>query len=388
MKHWLAAMVMALSGGLAHADLVYVGSQGQQLRALRFDAASGKLEVIGTVAEGLRPTWTVAHPQLPVLYAVDDQPGQDGAVVAFAINHASGALSRLNTAPSGGAGVTYLWLDAPSATLLAANFGGGSASSIAVQEDGSLGALVSTIKASGSGPHRRQAGPHAHSVAVDSSGRYALVPDLGADRVFIYALDRATHALTTLPPAVPRPAQHAPPSPPAGEATRAYAAPPGSGPRHLVFSADGRSAWLLNELTAEVTTLRWDAQQATLSPVQTLVTSSAEFTGTRSGAEIVRSPDGRFIYVEDRGERTLVTYRVNPANGELSFVQRIASGGEMPWSMAIHPSGRWLLVAHQRSGTVNVFSIDPASGLLTNTGIAAEAPTAVSITFVPPSPAE
>lgn len=372
MKHWLAAILMALSGGLAHADLVYVGSQGQQLRALRFDAASGKLEVIGTVAEGLRPTWTVAHPQLPVLYAVDDQPSQDGALVAFAIDRASGALSRLNTTSSGGAGVTYLWLDAPSATLLAANFGGGSASSIAVQKDGSLGALVSTIKASGSGPHRRQTAPHAHSVAVDPSGRYALVPDLGADRVFIYSLNRATHALTALP----------------GDAASAYAAPPGSGPRHLVFSADGRSVWLLNELTAEVTTLRWDAQQAALSPVQTLATSSAEFTGTRSGAEIVRSPDGRFVYVEDRGERTLVTYRVNPATGELSFVQRIASGGDMPWSMAIHPSGRWLLVAHQRSGTVNVFSIDPASGLLTNTGIAAEAPTAVSITFVPPSPAE
>lgn len=365
MKHHLAAVLMIFSAGMAQADLVYVGSQGNQLRALRFDTDSGKLSEAGVVAQGLRPTWTVAHPQLPVLYAVDDDSARPGSVTAFAIDRASGALRKLNDAPTGGNGATYLWLDAPSRTLLAANFGAGSASSIAVRADGSLGELVSTIKASGSGPHRRQASPHAHSAAVDPSGRYVLVPDLGADRVFIYAFDRASHALSS------------PPS-----SSRAYAAPPGSGPRHLVFSADGRFVWLLNELTAEVTALRWDAQQGMLTPVQTLQTSSAEFGGSRSGAEILLSPDGRFVYVEDRGERTLVVYRVDPASGELSLVQRIASGGEVPWGMAIHPSGRWLLAAHQRSGTVNVFRIDPATGLLTNTGEAAVTTTPVSLTFV------
>lgn len=365
MKRLVAAVVMTLCAGLAQAELVYVGSQGNQIHALRFDAASGKLEEIGPVAEGLRPTWTVAHPQLPVLYAVDDESAKPGSVTAFAVDRASGALRKLNDAPTSGGGATYLWLDAPSGTLLAANFGGGSASSIAVRADGSLGALVSTIKATGSGPHRRQSAPHAHSAAVDPSGRYVLVPDLGADRVFIYALDRATHTLSTLPP------------------VRAYIAPPGSGPRHLVFSPDGRFVWLLNELTAEVTTLRWDAQQATLTPLQTLTTSSTDFTGAKSGAEILLSPDGRYIYVEDRGERTLVAYRINPGTGELSLIQRIASGGEVPWGMAIHPSGKWLLVAHQRSGTVNVFSIDTNTGQLTDTGQTAAAPTAVSITFVP-----
>jgi 6-phosphogluconolactonase len=364
MKHLLAAVLMILTAGLARADWVYVGSQGNQLRALRFDAETGKLADAGVVAEGLRPTWTTAHPRLPVLYAVDDQPGKEGAVAAFAIHRATGALSKLNDAPSGGAGATYLWLDAPSNTLLVANFGGGSASSIALRADGGLGALVSTIKATGSGPHRRQTSPHAHSAAVDPSGRYALVPDLGADRVFVYPLDRAAHTLSP------------------DEAGRAYLAPPGSGPRHLVFSADGRFVWLLNELTAEVTTLRWDAQQGRLTPVQTLQTSSAEFTGARSGAEIVLSPDGRFVYVEDRGESSLVVYRVDAASGELAFVQRIASGGEVPWSMAIHASGKWLLVAHQRSNSVNVFSVDRASGLLANTGESAAAPAAVSLTFV------
>ncbi|MES2258766.1 MAG: lactonase family protein [Pseudomonadota bacterium] len=375
----LALAVLTLSAGLAgtcigaatiaetaQTELVYVGSQGQQIRALRFDVSTGKLAPIGPVAEGLRPTWTVAHPQLPMLYAVNDDNAKEGSVTAFAVDRATGALSKVNEVATGGNGTTHLWLDAPSMTIFAANYGGGSASSIALNGDGSLGALVSTLKAAGSGPHRRQASPHAHGVALDPSGRYALVADLGADRVFVYGFELASHALS------PDDAAH----------PRSFAVPAGSGPRHLAFGANGHFVYLLNELNAEIMTLRWDAQQGHLTLVQSLPTSSPEFAGAKSGAEVAVSRDGRFVYVENRGENTLVVYRVNPASGELYFVQRTSSGGEAPWGLAIHSSGKWMLVAHQRSGKLNVFSIDPASGMLSDTGQSLDSPTPVSVTFV------
>lgn len=352
--------------GDAATELVYVGMQGNQIRALRFDPSSGKLAMIGSVAEGPRPTWTVAHPQLPVLYAVNDDNTTEGSVTAFSIDRSSGALTKLNEVASGGSGTTYLSLDASAATLFAANFGGGSASSIALNRDGSLGALVSTIKAGGSGPHRRQTKPHAHSVTVDPSGRYALVPDLGADRVFVYAYDQATHSLSPDDPAQPR----------------SFVAAPGSGPRHLAFAPDGRFVYLLAELTSEVMALRWDAQQGRLTLLQTVQTSSPEFSGTRSGAEVAVSRDGRFVYVENRGENTLVVYQVDQQSGTLTLLQRLPAGGQVPWGFAIHPSGKWLLVANQRSNKVNVFSIDPASGKLSDTGNAVDTLSPVSITFV------
>jgi 6-phosphogluconolactonase len=365
-KDMLMVAVMALSAGLAQADLVYVGTQGTQLSAMRFDPSSGKLTMIGPVADGLRPTWTVAHPALPVLYAVNDENTKEGSVTAFAVNRETGALNKVNEVSTGGNGTTHLWFDAPSSTLLAANFAGGSASSIAVNRDGSVGALVSTIKATGSGPHRRQASPHAHSVAIDPSGRYALVPDLGADRVFVYGFNRATHTL----------------SPDDASAPRSFVSPAGSGPRHLAFGADGGYVYLLNELTAEITALRWDAQQGRLTRVQTLSTSSAEFAGARSGAEVAVSGDGRFVYVVDRGEGTLVVYETHADTGELKLVQRIPTGGQTPWGFAIHATGKWLLIAHQRSGNVSVFSVDPATGKATDTGQSVATPTPVSITFI------
>jgi 6-phosphogluconolactonase len=272
----------------------------------------------------------------------------------------------MNVVLAGGSGTTNLWLDMSATTLLAANFGGGSVSSITVNSDGSLGSLVSTIKETGSGPNRRQASAHAHSAVVDPSGRYVLVPDLGADRVFIYRFDAATHALQADDRTGPRP----------------FVVPPGCGPRHIAFGPDGTLAYLLTELSAEVMVLRWDAANARLTLVQSLPVSNAAFQGVKSGAEIAISQDGRFVYVENRGENELVVYRVSPESGMLSLFQRTSSGGDKPWGFAIHPSGKWLLVANQRSGKVNVFSIDTATGMVSDTGEAVDMPTPVSVAFV------
>ena len=348
-------------------ELVYVGTQGHKVHALRFDPASGALTAIGVAAQGPRTTWAVAHPHLPILYAIDDDSAREGSVIAYRVDRTSGQLARIGAAPTGGKGTTYLWLDAPSMTLLAANFGSGSVSSIALGEDGRPGALVSTVSETGSGPHRRQASAHAHSVAIDPSGRYALVPDLGADRVFVYGFERATRVLA--------------PADDGAAGPRAFAAAPGSGPRHLAFGADGRFVYLLDELSAQLMTLRWDAGAGHLSLVQSVSIDSPEFKGTPSGAEVASSVDGRMVYVANRGENSLLVYRVNPDSGEPVLVQRIASGGEAPWSFALHPSGRWMLVANQRSGRVNVFAIAPGSGLLADTGHSVGVATAVSLTF-------
>jgi 6-phosphogluconolactonase len=368
-----ALAAMPLAAGLARAQgqppastLVYVGTIGNQLRALRFDNVSGSLAPIGPVAEVPKARWMVAHPRLPVLYAAKDGDGQQGSVIAFTVDRNSGALARLGEVFAGGGGTTHLWLDAASMTLVAANFGGGSTSSIGINGDGSLGPLVSTIQATGSGPHRRQAAPHAHGAIVDPSGRYALVADLGADRVFVYGFDRATRAL----------------SGDSGPEPRSFIAPAGSGPRRIVFGRDGRFAYLLNELAAELMALRWDAQQGRLSLVQSVSITSPGYAGARSGAEVAASADGRFVYVADRSEHALVVYAVQRESGLLSLVQRLPSGGELPWTFAIHPSGRWLLVANERSNRINVFSIDAASGLLSGTAHAADSLSPVSVTFV------
>jgi 6-phosphogluconolactonase len=353
--------------GYGQSELVYVGTQQAQIQALRFDRSTGKLAAIGPVAKGLNATWVESDPQRPILYAVDDDKVREGSVTAYSVDRATGALAALNRVDSNGRGTTNLSIDLRSMTLLAASYDSGTVSSIGLEADGSLGARASTMQETGSGPNqRRQASAHAHNAVVDPSGRYVLVPDLGADRVFVYGFDGAKHALLR----------------DNGDPPRAFGVPPGSGPRHLVFGADGRFAYVITELSAEIFVLRWDAGQGRLVPVQTVSISSPELKGVRSGAEIVVSADGRFVYAEDRGEDTLVVFRVDPESGKLSELQRISSGGAKPWGMELDPSGTALFVANQHSGNVVVFSVDPASGKLADTGAAADVPTAVSVAFV------
>ncbi|WP_347558763.1 lactonase family protein [Robbsia sp. KACC 23696] len=362
--------IAAATTAQAADEIIYVGTQSNQIHALRFNAADGTLRDIGVVETGLASTWLVANKapasKVPVLYSVDDHTQSEGSITAFSADPADGTLRKINTVSTEAKGTTYLWLDKRSMTFLAANYGSGSLVSVAVNDDGSVGSLVSTVKETGAGPNRRQASAHAHSAAVDPSGRYVLVPDLGADRVFVYRFDRATRMLTDSAASGPAP----------------FVAPPGTGPRHLVFGKDGQFVYLLTELSAEVMVLRWDASHGQLALVQTLPISSPQFNGVKSGAEIALSRDGRFVYVADRGEHTFVVYRVAPDAGTLSLVQRVSTGGERPWDFEIDASGKWIFVANQGSGSVRLFSIDTATGMVTDSGQSVDMAGPVSIGFL------
>lgn len=421
-----ASSAAAPSPACRPVELAYVGSETGHLLALRLDGCAGRLTLVGNAADVARPRWAVAA--AGKLYVASDPAGQDGRIVAYRIDRASGVLEKFDEAPAGGVGTTHLWLDVPSNTLLAAHFGSGAVTSIPLDADGRLNAPSATAQDLGSGPTRRQQGPHAHGIFVDPSGNFALVPDFGADRVFVYPFDRTARALVPLAVLTAQDAKPAGQSsqganggrgghhgghggggmggpgggqggggpggggqggrggagnaPDKPEPLREFIPDPGSGPHHLVFGADGHYVYLLDELSADVTTLHWDEVQGRIAFVQSLPISSPEFQGTRSGAEIARSSDGRFVYVANRGENLLQVYGIDKVSGELALIQRIASGGETPWTFAIDPTGHWLLVANGRSNRLNLMRIDPATGLLEDAGQAVDVPSPLSIVFV------
>lgn len=352
--------------------LMYIGTQGggpgQGIFAARLDPATGALTDLGLALETERPTWLETDPHRPILYGVNET-GNDGrsqgGVFSLAIDPASGKLRPLSQTSSGGGGATNLTYDAKADTVFVANFGGGQVSAIPVKSDGALSRVSSVQTDYGTGPTKRQAGPHAHGVTLDPSGRFVLAPDLGADRVFVYRFDPGSKQLT-------------PAEPPFA------ALPPGSGPRHLVFSRDGRFAFLDTELSAMVYTFRWDAKAGRLDQVASLPIDGPDFSGQKSAAELGVSADGRFLYVSDRGANTLIVYGVDARTGGLHEVQRMACGGDVPWSFSIDPSGRWLLVANQASGGIAEFQVDVASGRLTPTANSISVPKPVRVAFFRP----
>jgi 6-phosphogluconolactonase len=348
----LLIWICCVSGGACGGDLVYFGTRaggpGQGIFAARFDATNGHLSPIGLVADITRPTWLIAHGTLPMLYAVSEV-GNDGLseanVFSLAADKTTGELRIMNSVGSGGGGATHLAIDAASNTLFVANYGTGQVGWLPILPDGRLGLAMAVESNYGTGPHRRQAAPHAHGVEIDPSHHFVLAADLGADRIFVYHFDLAIRQLRPADPAF-------------------VSLSPGSGPRHLVFHPNGRFLFVVTELTAEVVSYRWDARHGRLQHLQTLSVDEPAFNGEKSAADIEASHDGRYVYVSDRGANSMVVYAANPQTGKLIEVQRISCGGKTPWSFSLDTSGRWILVANYGSNTIDVFAVDPDTGKL------------------------
>jgi len=285
-----------------------------------------------------------------------------GAISAFALDQQTGRLTLLNQKSSDGAGPCHVCTDGLGKVLLVANYGSGSVKSLQLNSDGSLGADGSRLQHHGSSVNpNRQTAPHAHSIYPDPSQRFALACDLGTDQVMIYRLDCATGTL----------------------ANHAFAAvPPGSGPRHLAFSPDGKFVHVLNEMGCSVTTFAWDSAAGELTPVETVsalppgVSAQPSYTA----AEILSA--GSQVYATIRGHDSVSVLSADKRTGRLTLVQNLPGGGKVPRGLGLDPSGRWLFVGNQNSDNVVEFSRDPQTGKLAPTGRELKIGAPVDVKFV------
>ncbi|WP_068085484.1 lactonase family protein [Novosphingobium rosa] len=345
--------------------IVYIGTQGGGpdggIHATRLDEATGRLGPVSLVAAVDRPTWVLADTGRGLLHAVSEMGNAGdriGDVMSFRIDGASAGLTLLGKAPSGGGGPTHLALGPDGETLFVANFGGGEVAVMPISAQGVVQPVCARLVNSGSGPHRRQKGPHAHGVTLDPSAGFLLVADMGADRIFLHRYDAARRALEDAP-------------------DLHVAVPAGAGPRLLLFGKDGRFAYLLTELSAEIYVYGWDTATGRLTPQGMIRLDPPDAPGDPSAAGFTLSADGRFLYATNRRTGAIHVFAIDAADGQLTPVQTIDAGGDKPWAVEITPTGRWLLVANQASNLVRLFAVDPASGQLTATSavLAVGAPT-------------
>lgn len=313
-----------------------------------FDATTGSLSAPVLVAEVKNPSFVEIHPNGKFLYAVSEGGGA-GSVSAFAIDPATGGLTPLNQQPSRGAGPCHVNVDHAGRNVLVANYGSGSVAVLPIRPDGSLGEPTGFDQHTGSSVNRRrQQGPHAHSVNLSPDDRFAFVADLGIDKIMIYKLDVQAGTITPNDPAF-------------------VALKPGAGPRHFAFAPDGKHAYVINELHCTITAFDYDAAAGTLTEKQTISTLPSDFEGDNTCAEVRVHPTGRFLYGSNRGHDSAAVYRIDPADGTLTFVEHETAGIKTPRNFNIDPTGKFCLVANQSGNSVIVFRIDPQTGALTPT---------------------
>jgi 6-phosphogluconolactonase len=360
--------------GESHSKGIYVS---------RFDAATGQMSEPELAAEIVNPSFLTISPNHQFLYAITEDPLSLGPpidhssyVSAFAIDAATGKLRSLNTVPASGTSTCFVSMDKTGKFVLMANFGSGSVSVVRVKDDGSLGELTGFIQNVGhSVDPSIQFEPHPHSIVVSPDNRYAIVSDLGLDRIQIFRFDAETGRLS-------------PPDPPFATVY------PGGGPRHFTFDRIGAFGYQLSEMSGIVDVLAWDSTDGTLTGVQRVHTVPHDFFGGNHSAEIEVHPSGRFLYESNRrtqgenvrGPDTIGVYAIDAGKGTLNFVEETLSGGTMPRNFKIDPTGTYLLAANQLSNNVVPFKIDSVTGRLTKAAGEIHVDTPVCIQFAPVEP--
>lgn len=329
---------------------LYIGTYSQHpqggIYGARFDPQTGELSRPQTLASTPNPSFLAASPDGRFLFAVNEWgqvAGEDkGGLSAFRLNFATAGLSPLSAIAEGGT-LCHLSVDATGKWLLVAAYSAGTASTWPIQADGTIGPRAALVQHAGHGAdENRQSGPHAHHIVLSPDNRRAFVADLGLDKVMIYGFNAQTGALVpAAPPFVPLAS--------------------GAGPRHLALTPSGRFLYVVSELNNTITVFK-DAPSAPRQ-VQVVSTLPADFMGQSFAAEIAVRPDGRFLYVSNRGHNSIALYAIE-VDGQLKPAG-FSPTGRGPRHFTFDPSGRWLLTANQTDRSITVFKVDLQSGALT-----------------------
>ena len=347
----------------------YTGRGSEGIYRFVLDTEKGTLSPGGVTGGIVNPSFLAIHPSGRFLYAVSEVDTTDGkkagGLSAFAIDPKSGDLKLLNQESTGGPVPCHVSVDHTGKVAMIANYGGGSVGSFPLAADGKLKPLASFIQHEGKGANpARQEGPHAHSIFPDPTNHYAMAADLGLDKVFVYKIDTATGKLT-------------PNNPP-------YASvPAGGGPRHFAFHPNGKFAYTNNELSSAVTAFTYADKEGVLSPIQTITTLPEGYDGKdNTTAEVQVHPNGKFLYVSNRGHDSIAGYSIDEKTGKLTSLGQTKTGGKVPRNFGIDPTGKFLLAANQDSNDIFVFKIDTKTGALTPTGSKVSASMPVCLKFL------
>ncbi len=280
------------------------------------------------------------------VYSVSE--GSEGTISAYSFDASTGQLIYLNSVNSGGEAPCYVSIDNKNKFVFAGNYVGGSVTAISINADGSLDPNIQSIQHEGKSLLPNQERPHVHAAVLSDDNRYLFVPDLGTDKVNIYSVDISK----------PKPLTAADPA--------FVMVAPGGGPRHFTFHPNGKYAYLIHEMTGQVTA--YDYANGKLKEKQIITMPPAGFTGKIDAADIHISPDAKFLYASMRGNLNELGICAIDKKGKLTFIGRQSTLGKIPRNFAIDPSGNFLLVGNQDSDEIVIFKRDKKSGLLTDTG--------------------
>jgi 6-phosphogluconolactonase len=311
------------------------GAEGG-IRVVEADAKTGALKLVQQLKDFDSPSYFAIRKDKKLMASCRSNPDtghpNKGMAATLRIN-GDGTLSPAAAMPSVSAsGPCHLCFSPDGRFIYAAHYGEGRATVYSVEPEGGLWGPVQVIQHTGSGPSPQQGVPHAHYCYPTPDGAFICYVDLGLDVVRLYRPDG--NGILSFEKDVP--------------VVR------GAGARHLVFSRDGKFCWVVSELGSLLTSFAYQDGEFTL--LETADTLEAGFQGVRSSSAVRLSPDGRLLFVGNRGGSNSVA--VFKVNGDGTAALSATVPCPFPRDLNLLPNGDFLYVCGQDEGVVAVFRVD------------------------------
>ena len=148
----------------------------------------------------------------------------------------------------------------------------------------------------------------------------------------------------------------------------------GDGPRHAVWSRDGRFLFVLNELGSSVASYAFGGRQFAKVGKWSMLPdgfsrweADGETLATKAAA-IKLTADGKILMASNRGHDSIAFYSVG-VDGRLALRNIARLKGSFPRDFELMPGERFMVVGHKMSNEIQVYRLDREACALTPVGV-------------------
>lgn len=263
----------------------------------------------------------------------------DMGVNSFRIQK-DGELEKINSKWTGGLRGAHISTDSEDKYLFIAGYYDGRVTVMHLKEDGSVGEIADAVfhKGMGRTVGRRNIEPHVNCVCITPDQKYLCAVDNGMDCIKVYQFDKEKGKI---------------------ELADNIHLPLETGPRHMTFSADGRFAYVIMELAAQISVFSYKdtPNGPEFEKLQTIRSLDPADMSPSAGVEVMISPDEKqeFIFTSNAGSNTTAMFGRSISDGYLTFLGNGKVGGQYPKTISIFPDQQHFASLNYDSNEVTFF---------------------------------